>query len=155
MGVYLFPLGDVKTVNTIGFSPKMTPFTKEGREMIQKKLRPDIRREISVLMKSTLPNRSVEYMDNRISRYSMRMGKCEITGIELPAADVHCHHYVPLNLGGSDQFHNLRILHWKIHQLIHCTDKKMIDELRLKFQFTWSMIDKINRYRNKCNLRPI
>ncbi len=154
-GVSLFPISDVKTVNTMGFSPKMTPFTKEGREVIHKRLRPDIQREIGVLMKSTLPNRSVEYMDNRISRYSMKMGKCEITGFELPATEVHCHHYIPLTLGGSDQFHNLRILHRRIHQLIHSTDKKMIDELKIRFQLTWSMIDKINRYREKCKLEPI
>ena len=79
--VYLFPLADVKTVNTMGFTPSMTPFTKEGREMIHKKLRPDIQREVGILMKSTLQSWSVEYMDNRISRYSMKMGKCEITGM--------------------------------------------------------------------------
>ncbi|WP_406946284.1 HNH endonuclease [Halobacillus sp. SY10] len=39
------------------------------------------------------------------------MGKCEITREYLHASDVHCHHYVPKNLGGSDQFQNLRILH--------------------------------------------
>jgi RNA-directed DNA polymerase len=68
--VYLFPLADVKTVNTMGFSPELTPYTKEGREGIHKKLRPDIQREVGFLMKSTIPNRSVEYMDNRISRRS-------------------------------------------------------------------------------------
>jgi len=30
-GVYLFPLADVKTSNVLGFTPAMTPFTKEGR----------------------------------------------------------------------------------------------------------------------------
>ncbi|WP_010529043.1 group II intron reverse transcriptase/maturase [Lentibacillus jeotgali] len=135
-GVYLFPLADVKTVNTMGFSPEMTPFTKEGRDKIHKKLRPDIQREVGELMKSTLPNRSVEYLDNRISRYSMKMGKCEITGMELPASDVHCHHYLPLNFGGSDQFNNLRIIHEDVHRLIHTMDKEMIDELKRKFQLT-------------------
>ncbi len=154
-GVYLFPLSDVKTVNTIGFTPKMTPFTEDGRDMIHKKLRPDIQKEIGLLMKSTLPNRSIEYMDNRISRYSMKIGKCEITGIELPATDVHCHHYVPLSLGGNDQFNNLRILHKGIHKLIHATDKKMIDGLKRGFQLTGDMIIKINRFRRKCELETI
>ena len=63
-------------------------FAKEGREMIHEKLRLDIQRQISILMKSTILNRTVDYMDNRISRYSMRMGKCEITGMELFATDV-------------------------------------------------------------------
>jgi uncharacterized protein YceH (UPF0502 family) len=154
-GIYLFPLADVKTVNTMGFSPEMTPFTKEGRDKIHKKLRPDIQREVGELMKSTLPNRSVEYLDNRISRYSMKMGKCEITGMELSASDVHCHHYLPLNFGGSDQFNNLRIIHEDVHRLIHTKDKEMIDELKRRFQLTGGMIEKVNRFREKCKLESV
>ncbi len=94
--VYLFPLADVKTRNNMNFSQSLTPFTKTGRERIHKSLRMDIQRETSLLMNSNIPTRSVEYMDNRISRYSMKLGKCEITGIFLYASDVHCHHYIPL-----------------------------------------------------------
>jgi RNA-directed DNA polymerase len=153
--VYLFPLANVKTVNVMGFSPKITPYTKEGRERIHKRLRPDIQREVGFLMKSTIPNRSVEYVDNRISRYSMKMGKCEITDMDLTAPEVHCHHYIPLHLGGTDEFHNLRILHKEVHDLIHHTDKKMIDVLIHRLGMTKSMIDKINQYRAKCGLQLI
>ena len=54
-------------------------------------------------MESTIPTRSVEYMDNRISRYSMKKGNCEITGMFLQAQDVHCHHYIPIHLGWKRQ----------------------------------------------------
>ncbi|MNO86188.1 Group II intron-encoded protein LtrA [compost metagenome] len=124
--VYLYPLADIKTRNTMSFSQSLTLYTVEGRERIHKRLRPDIQHEVALLMKSNLPNRSVEYMDNRISRYSMKMGKCEITGIPLFAADVHCHHYVPSHLGGSDKFNNLRILHKEVHRLIHASIKETI-----------------------------
>ncbi|QQK79909.1 group II intron reverse transcriptase/maturase [Salicibibacter cibi] len=154
-GVYLFPLADVKTANTRGFTPALTPYTKKGREGIHKQLRPDIQREIGVLMTSTLPNRSVEYMDNRISRYSMKMGKCEITGNDLLASDVHCHHYTPTCLGGTDQFNNLRILHKDIHRLIHYTDKEKIKMLLRRYSITASMLEKINRYRENCRLSKI
>jgi hypothetical protein len=50
----------------------------------------------------------------QISRYSMKMGKCEITGMYLFASEVHCHHYIPLHLGGNDKFNNLRILHKEV-----------------------------------------
>jgi RNA-directed DNA polymerase len=70
--VYLFPLANVKTKNTMNFSRSLTLYTVEGRELIHKKLRPDIQQEVSLLMKSNIPNRSVEYMDNRMSRYSMK-----------------------------------------------------------------------------------
>ncbi|MDF2650872.1 MAG: group intron reverse transcriptase/maturase [Paenibacillus sp.] len=74
-------------------------------------------------------------MDNRISRYSMKLGKCEITGMYLFVSDVHCHHYIPLQLGGSDKFNNIRILHKEVHKLV--------------------MMEKINIYREKCGLEPI
>ena len=69
----------------------------------------------------------VEYLDNRISRYSMKSGKCEITKQFLPAKAVHCHHYLPKSLGGDDKFDNLRIIHKDIHLLIHTTNKMIID----------------------------
>lgn len=75
--VHLFPIGNIKTVNTMNFSPTLSLFTEEGRKKVCNKLMPDIETEISILMKSTLPDRTVEYLDNRISRFSMKMGKCE------------------------------------------------------------------------------
>jgi RNA-directed DNA polymerase len=153
--VYLFPLANVKTVNTMNFSPELTPYTAARRERIYQKLRPDIGQEVSLLMKSNIPNRSVEYMDNRMSRYSMKMGKCEITGLYLFASDVHCHHYIPLHLGGSDKFSNLRILHKEVHRLIHQTHKETIDVLISRLGITDSMVNVINQYRKKCGLEPI
>jgi hypothetical protein len=153
--VFLFPLADVKTRNAMNFSQSLTPYTLEGRLRIQKQLRLDIQREISVLMESNIQTRSVEYMDNRISRYSMKMGKCEITGIFLQASDVHCHHYVPVHLGGDDSFNNLRILHKYVHIAIHQTDKTAISSRLKSFSITPTMMKKINTYREKCRLEPI
>ena len=128
-GIYLFPLANVQTKNTINFTQSLTPFTVEGREQIYKNLHKNIKQEIALLMKSTILTRSVEYMDNRISRYSMKKGKCEITGLFLQAQDVHCHHYIPIHLGGNDKFNNLRILHKDVHKLIHMTDKIKMNTL--------------------------
>ncbi|UOR12840.1 group II intron reverse transcriptase/maturase [Halobacillus amylolyticus] len=153
--MYLFPIGGVKTVNTMNFSPKLSLYTKKGRENLYKKLRPDIQKEVSFLMKATLPNRSVEYLDNRISRYSMKMGKCEITGQYLYSYNVHCHHYIPKHLGGSDQFRNLRILHEDVHQLIHMKDAKRIKFLLYKLGVNQFKLEKINQYRKVCELDQI
>lgn len=90
----------------MNYSQWQTPYTKEGRNHIYTKLKSVVATEIRGLMKSNVPNRSVEYFDNRISRYSMKNGKCEITGEFVPAEFVHCHHYVPVSLGGADEFNN-------------------------------------------------
>ncbi|QOY34624.1 group II intron reverse transcriptase/maturase [Anaerobacillus isosaccharinicus] len=153
--VYLYPIADVRTKNSMNFSQGLTPFTEEGRKLIQKKLRVDIQQEISLLMQSNLPTRSVEYMDNRISRYSMKLGKCEITGIFLTATNVHCHHFIPLHLGGNDSFNNLRILHKEVHKLIHIKDIKTINTLITILGLTKTMINKINQYRKECSMDQI
>ncbi len=153
--VYLFPLANVKTKNSMGFSLSLSLFTTSGRDLIYKKLRPDLRQEIFHLMNSSIPNQSVEYMDNRLSRYSMKMGKCEITGMHLFATDVHCHHFIPLHLGGSDKFNNLRILHKEVQQLIHQTHKETIHVLMNRLGITDLMKIKINQYREKYGLEPV
>ncbi|MCR8983322.1 group II intron reverse transcriptase/maturase [Brevibacillus laterosporus] len=153
--VYLFPLVDVKMYITANFNQTITPFTEEGRSIISEKLQPDIQMEISKLMKSNLPNRSVEYMDNRISRYSMRMGKCEITERFLYAENVHCHHYLPISLGGKDQFNNLRILHKDVHKIIHATTLETIVDLMKRLDLSKTMMHRVNQYRKKSNMELI
>ena len=154
-GIHLFPLANVQTKNVISFTQSLTPFTVEGRAQIHKNLHKNIKQEIALLMESNIPTRSVEYMDNRISRYSMKKGKCEITGLFLQAQDVHCHHYIPIQLGGSDKFDNLRILHKDVHKLIHMTDTVKMNTLMGNLDITEPMIQKINKYRGKCELIQI
>ncbi len=154
-GIHLFPLANVQTKNVISFTQSRTPFTAEGRAQIHKNLHKNIKQEIALLMESKIPTRSVEYMDNRISRYSMKNGKCEIVGLFIQAHDVHCHHYIPLHLGGNDKFHNLRILHKDVHKLIHMKDAIKIDTLKKKLGITEPMLQKINKYREKCELEQI
>ncbi|MBP1932038.1 group II intron reverse transcriptase/maturase [Ammoniphilus resinae] len=108
----MFPVSQVKTVNIRNFSQDKNPYETELFAWDT---------EIYKLMISRLPNRSVEYMDNRLSRYSMQKGKCAITGIFLSAENVHCHHKVPVHLGGTDKFSNLIIIHKEIHTLIHAS----------------------------------
>ena len=106
-------------------------------------------------MESTILTRSVEYMDIRISRYSMKKGNCEIIGLFLQAQDVHCYHYIPLHLGGNDKFNNLRILHKDVHKLIHMTDTMKINTLIKNLVITQPMLQKVNNYREKCELERI
>ncbi|PAV29156.1 group II intron reverse transcriptase/maturase [Virgibacillus profundi] len=154
-GVHLFPIGDVKTVNAMNFSPKLSLYTEEGRKKIYDKLKPNVGLEISRLLKAKIPDRTVEYMDNRISRFSMKMGKCEITGWTLTANEVHCHHYTPPHLGGTDKFNNLRILHKDIHRIIHRKNTDIISSEIQKFELTDSMINKLNQYRMECGLEKV
>ena len=146
-GVYLFPLADIRHKSIMSFSQNVTPFTTEGRSHITNRIKNDVAIEIAKLMESNIPNKSVEYFDNRISRYSMKMGKCEITGEFLPAKFVHCHHYVPVSLGGTDDFKNLRIINKFVHILIHATEPQTIGKYVRMLNLNEKEIKKINEYR--------
>lgn len=102
-----------------------------------------------------MPGRSVEYMDNRLSRYSMVQGKCEITGMFLTANEVHCHHYKPTSLGGKDDYDNLRIVNKLIHKLIHATRHETILKYPRIFQLNSRQLKKLNDFRKACNLESI
>lgn len=86
---------------------------------------------------------------------SMKKGKCEVTGMFLQAHNVYCHHYIPKHLGGNDKFNNLLILQKEVHELIHMTDKIKANKLIKTLGITQSMIEKVNKYRVKCELETI
>ena len=154
-GVHLYPIGDIKNFWSANFSPKFIPYKPEGRKLIHQKLKDELIVEIRKLMRANIPDRSVEYFDNRISRYSMKKGKCEITGEFITAEFVHCHHYVPIHLGGTDTFGNLRILNKFVHILIHAKDRNTIDKYLEIIKPDKKQMRRINTYRKKCNLESI
>lgn len=102
------------------------------------------------------PLQSVEYCDNRLARFVASKGKCEITGELLSVNEVHCHHFLPRHLGGTDQYSNLRIVHVDVHRLIHATTPESIQfYLRKTGCYKKPCLDKINRWRTSANLPAI
>lgn len=111
--------------------------------------------EIKKLLISNIPNGTMEYLDNRISRYSMKMGKCEITNEFIYAHEVHCHHFKPKVLGGTDEFKNLRIIKNDVHKLIHARNGETIIKYLKELKLDSEQIKKVNQYRKACNLLEI
>jgi RNA-directed DNA polymerase len=158
MGVHLFPIhGITSFVKSTQFNPKLCIYTVEGRESIHKNLNALVEINIRKLMQSKFTDQSIEYQDNRISRYSMRNGKCEILDIFLEAYEVECHHKKPKSQGGTDKYDNLRILHVDMHKLIHATKKETIERYLAKWKIEDSskILEKINEYRLICENEPI
>ena len=70
--------------------------------------------------------------------------------------EVHCHHFLPRHLGGTDQYSNLRIVHVDVHRLIHATTPESIQfYLRKTGCYKKPCLDKINRWRASANLPAI
>ena len=85
--------------------PSINQYTPEGRrkihDMLCKEGYADVLFELGNRMS---PLQSVEYCDNRLARFVASKGKCEITGKLLSVNEVHCHHFLPRHLGGTDQY---------------------------------------------------
>lgn len=151
-GIHIYPLKDIQTKNTMNFSQDICNYTKEGRKKLHKNLKADIATETHKMLQTLYDNDKIEYADNRISRYSMQLGKCAVTGEFLSANEVHCHHRLPRHLGGADEFGNLVIVHENVHKLIHATDKKTIKRYRNILQLNGKQLKKLNQFRKVCNL---
>lgn len=90
-----------------------------------------------------------------LSKYSMQNGKCAITGHFLTVQKVHCHHILPRSLGGGDEFSNLIVVYEWIHILIHANHQPTIEQYKKLLNLTKIQIEKVNKYREKCNLTKI
>lgn len=93
-GYPMIPLGFVKHSYTS--LPKMgiCKHTPEGRVLIHKYLtfQIDI---IHQLMNMNNPDESIEFKDNRVSKYSSQRGRCRVTKELLELADIYCHRIIP------------------------------------------------------------
>ena len=111
------------------FSQDTCNYTAEGREKIHKSLKAINKNVLSYVMKNFIPNRSIEYNDNRISKFIAQYGKCAISRSELGINDWHCHHKNPYHLSKDDRYSNLIVLHEDVHRLIHLKDNEKIKAL--------------------------
>lgn len=151
--ITLYPIYFIHFKKPTQIHPEVTPYTKVGRDRIHNNLKMITVFELEALRKGNFGTRSVEYIDNRISKFVGQNGKCYVTGIRLHTSDVHCHHKVPLKLGGSDKYDNLVIVHKDVHKLIHSNNIQLI----LSSTKDWTVKSKLkfNQLRKEANLEPI
>ena len=107
-------------------------------------------------MKQPLYGRSVEYADNRISLFSAGWGKCAVTGQAFECIeDIHCHHKIPRNKGGTDKFNNLILVLTPIHRLIHATTRETINGYLKALNLKESQLAKVNELRKLSEMELI
>ena len=153
----LAPIAYCRTRNPMCHRVSVNQYTPEGRLEIHRMLNKEAySAALFELSQSMAPRRSIEYCDNRISRFVAVQGRCEITGSLLSAHEVHCHHWKPISLGGTDVYSNLRIVHKDVHRLIHASQKETIRKyLSLTGCREPNRLAKVNRWRTAAGLEPI
>ncbi len=148
----IYPIGYVQFKNPMALNSKVCFYTEEGRRIIHDRLR--IQNNLmSRLMNQKINNGSIEYYDNRISLYNAQWGKCYVTGTEFEnTEDMHCHHKISRNKGGTDQYSNLVLVHKDVHTLIHAMKIDVIQKYLEMLQIKSMELRKLNRLRELLEL---
>uniref|UniRef100_UPI001E2847DA HNH endonuclease signature motif containing protein n=1 Tax=Paraliobacillus sp. X-1268 TaxID=2213193 RepID=UPI001E2847DA len=149
------PIHAQKYKTNLCFSQDTCNYTTEGREKIHKGLKAINKDVLSYIMKSFIPNRTIEYNDNRISKFIAQYGKCTISRVKLGLNDWHCHHKNPYHLSKDDSFSNLVILHESVHRLVHMKDNDKIKALIKILNLSKKQLGKLNELRLQCHNQVI
>ena len=150
----LVPVGYVQPKNAQHKRKSVNKYTPEGRTSIHKNLEIDT---ITMLwlMRNPVRGRSIEYADNRISLYAAQYGKCAVTGQVMNTHDIHCHHKVPVSMGGTDEYANLVLVLKNVHVLIHASSETTIKRYLGELKLEKSQLEKLNKLRAKAEMPPI
>ena len=151
-GQIVAPLGYVRHKIPLQVSNDINKYTVEGRKAIHKQINHIDTNIVKQLMENPNPKANIEYNDNLLSLYSAQKGKCKICGQELELEEIYCHHIIPKELGGTDEYKNLIIVHTDIHKAIHSTDENEVTKIISNFSLNISQIEKLNKFRKKLQL---
>ncbi len=149
-GMVLVPIHAQRCKVNLNFSQNICNYTTVGRDKIHQNLRAIDKQTLAYVMKQFIPTRTIEYNDNRISRFIAQYGKCAVTGIELGMNEWHCHHKMPYHLTKDDSYGNLMILHESVHRLIHLKSHEKIKALLNALCLNKKQLQKVNELRKQC-----
>jgi hypothetical protein len=75
--------------------------------------------DISYLVNTSNYIKNSRFAMFRISKYSSAKRKSYMTGRYVPVEEYHCHHIIPKQKGGTDNFKNLCVLSKTEHEILH------------------------------------
>lgn len=151
----IYPISYVQPHPPISKKRSVCCYTAEGRKGLHDNLTLD--KEVLIqLMKEEMYDQSSEFSDNRLSLFSAQKGKCAVTQrVFHNTTDIHCHHKVPREKGGTDKYHNLVLVLEPVHKLVHAKKENTIKWYLDILQLTSFQIEKVNKLREMLELEPI
>ena len=142
----LIPVGYVQTRDAQHKKRSINRYTPEGRAEIHKNLGFDTS-VLLWLMRNPVLDKSIEFADNRISLFAAQYGRCAVTGMTLLPYDIRCHHKLPSENGGTDEYANLILVTETIHTLIHATIPETTQKYLAELQLNKKQFEKLNNLR--------
>lgn len=151
----LYPTTCIHHRNPRNFSQDICNYTENGRNKVHTVLKTIPKDVLQQVRRTYSKNRSIEYNDNRISRYLAQAGKCFVLN-EIIALDcVHCHHIKPLKIGGNDNYENLVIIDETVHKLVHLKNSIKVMQVLKKLCLNAQQLIKLNYLRMSAGNEPI
>lgn len=150
-GVRIFILSDVRMDTPIKFRQTISNYTEVGRNQMHKEQKVADKNVLEYLIANPIQNQSVEYNDNRISKYIAQKGNCAVTGLPLLVGQMDCHHKKPKSMGGTDKYQNLTFILRDVHKLVHATDEETVSKYIRKLKLDEQSKRKINELRKLVN----
>ena len=152
------PIAPISYVRTRGpkyKNPLIQKYTPEGRAIIHENLAFDTRM-LHALLRQEVHSQSAAYADNRLSLFCAQYGKCAVTGqVFETLGDIHCHHKLPLAMGGKNNYQNLILVRESIHILIHATSEPAITKYLSQLALNKKQLAKLNKLRKEAGNPPI
>jgi RNA-directed DNA polymerase len=148
-GLALFPIDGVKHKKPINFTQEKNSYTAEGRVLIHSNQEAVPSFMVHYLMENPVKSESMEYNDNRLSKYIAQLGKCGITGNELEIGNMELHHKKPKSKSGTDSYQNLVFILKDVHKLIHAVNDKTIKKYLTILNLDEEKLSKVNDLRKR------
>ena len=142
----VIPVAYIRTKDAMHKRKIINRYTPEGRAEIHKNLGIDTNTMLW-LMRNPAGSMTVEFADNRISLFAAQYGKCAVTSKPLSPHDVYCHHKIPKENGGTDDYGNLIIISEVVHLLIHAVLPETISKYLKELCLNKSQVTKLNKLR--------
>ena len=149
------PISYISTKAPMCKKRSVQKYTPEGRAEIHQNLGIDTAM-LQTLLRQQLYDRSAEYADNRLSLYCAQYGKCAVTGkVFTETDDIHCHHKLPKEMGGKDNYQNLILVTESVHILIHATTQPTIEKYLALLNLNKHQLQKLIKLRLEAGNQPI
>jgi group II intron reverse transcriptase/maturase len=149
------PISYVRTKAPICKKRSVQKYTLEGRAEIHKNLGFDTGM-LRALLRQEIHEQSAAYADNRLSLFCAQYGNCAVTGQMIETlGDIHCHHKLPKDKGGKDNYQNLIIVREAVHILIRATTQPTIDKYLSSLSLNKKQLAKLNKLRTEAGYLPI
>ena len=107
------------------------------------------------LMQNPVLDKTIEFADNRISLFAAQYGRCAITGVDLMPYDIRCHHKIPLENSGTDEYDNLVLVTEAVHIIIHATLNDTIQKHLKPLQLNKKNLAKLDKLRELAGTAAI